>query len=113
MRYVLAALLIALPAAAFAQGAPRSIEDCERIKVDLAYNQCLASFGPKMGERAPGGGPVAEDYSGEETRQAVRSSRRGRAAYQRGRRGRKAASFSVVSRGKAQYQTRYTKRRRR
>ena len=34
------------PGAALAQGAPRSVGDCERIKGDLAYNQCLSLFGP-------------------------------------------------------------------
>ncbi|MDP4022521.1 hypothetical protein Q8W71_07795 [Methylobacterium sp. NEAU 140] len=40
----LAALLVPLPA--LAQGTPRSIGECERLKNDLAYNQCLAMFGP-------------------------------------------------------------------
>jgi hypothetical protein len=45
----LAILLVSpcLPAApALAQSAPRSVSDCERLKNDLAYNQCLAMFGP-------------------------------------------------------------------
>jgi hypothetical protein len=111
MRLLLAAALLCLPAAALAQGSPRSIEDCERIKVDMAYNQCLASFGPKMGERSPRGGPVAEDY--EEAQPAARPARRGRASYQRGRRGRQAASFNTVSRGGAREVRSYKKRRRR
>ena len=37
-------LAAALPA--LGQGAPRSINDCERLKNDLAYNQCLSMFGP-------------------------------------------------------------------
>ncbi|GJD57610.1 hypothetical protein [Methylobacterium dankookense] len=37
-------LAAALPA--LAQGTPRSINDCERLKNDLAYNQCLSMFGP-------------------------------------------------------------------
>ncbi len=112
MRYVLAALLFVLPAAALAQGAPRSIEDCERIRVDLAYNQCLAQFGPKIGERAPRGGPVAEE-GGDEPRQAVRASRRGRASVQRGRRGRQAASFDIIARERATPSRRSSSRRRR
>lgn len=111
MRLTLAALLLCLPAAALAQATPRSIEDCERIKVDMAYNQCLAQFGPKVGERASRGGPVAEDYT-DESRPAVRGSRRGRAAYQRGRRGRQVARFDVVSRGKATQSRRAYRRRR-
>lgn len=37
-------LAAALPA--LAQGTPRSINECERLKNDLAYNQCLSMFGP-------------------------------------------------------------------
>jgi hypothetical protein len=37
----------ALPGgSALAQSTPRSVSDCERLKNDLAYNQCLAMFGP-------------------------------------------------------------------
>jgi hypothetical protein len=43
----LAALVLLLaPLPALAQGTPRSIGECERLKNDLAYNQCLAMFGP-------------------------------------------------------------------
>ena len=46
------AILSALPLLAVrpaqAQGAPRSVSDCERLKNDLAYNQCLALFGPGL-----------------------------------------------------------------
>ncbi|MEE7447674.1 hypothetical protein MRF4_07515 [Methylobacterium radiotolerans] len=43
----LAALVVLLaPLPALAQGTPRSIGECERLKNDLAYNQCLAMFGP-------------------------------------------------------------------
>ena len=51
MKRIVLVVLLILPFAAAAQPAPKSIADCERIKADLAYNQCLASFGPKMGER--------------------------------------------------------------
>ena len=44
MKYLVALLLLAWPLAAAAE--PQSIADCEKIKGDLAYNQCLASFGP-------------------------------------------------------------------
>ncbi|MGU3361012.1 hypothetical protein ACLBWX_11815 [Methylobacterium sp. M6A4_1b] len=37
-----------------AQGAPRSVSDCERLKNDLAYNQCLAMFGPAAKNVASG-----------------------------------------------------------
>ncbi|NEU12519.1 hypothetical protein G3T14_10265 [Methylobacterium sp. BTF04] len=37
---------LSVSGAAWAQGAPRSMSECERLKNDLAYNQCLAMFGP-------------------------------------------------------------------
>ena len=49
---LLAGCLIAAPA--LAQGTPRSMAECERLKNDLAYNQCLAMFGPPA--RNVGGG---------------------------------------------------------
>ncbi|MBM3574990.1 MAG: hypothetical protein ACKOB7_05655 [Methylocystis sp.] len=33
-----------------AEVAPRSIDDCEKIKEAEAYNLCLASFGPVRGQ---------------------------------------------------------------
>jgi len=33
-----------------AEAAPRSIDDCEKIKEPEAYNLCLASFGPVRGQ---------------------------------------------------------------
>jgi hypothetical protein len=91
----LAALIAVLPLAAAAQ-APRTIEDCERIKADLAYNQCLASFGPKVGERSARSYAPAEDI--EEDQPAVRrSGRRVRATIRTGRRGRQAATFEIIS----------------
>ncbi|WP_232629753.1 hypothetical protein [Methylobacterium sp. Leaf118] len=49
---LLAGILLAGPV--LAQGAPRSMAECERLKNDLAYNQCLAMFGPPA--RNVGGG---------------------------------------------------------
>ena len=69
------------------------MSDCERIKSDLAYNQCLASFGPKRGERGAGGATVGEDEDGPA---ATRSQRGGRSA-RRARGGRQAAAFDVMS----------------
>ena len=46
--------LCLVPCAALAQGTPRSIGDCERLKNDLAYNQCLAMFGPAAKNVAAG-----------------------------------------------------------
>jgi hypothetical protein len=68
MRYLVALLMLAWPLAAAAQ--PRSIADCEKVKGDLAYNQCLASFGPSVksgatrssaGEIDPGDGAQAQE----------------------------------------------------
>jgi hypothetical protein len=89
MRYLISSLLVLCPLAAFAQspGAAKSVEDCENIKNDLVYNQCLASFGPKHGERRAGAGH--DDGDG--------PSRRGRSA----RGGRQAATFNVVSGGRS------------
>jgi hypothetical protein len=54
MRHLVALILLLGPlaGAASAQATPRSIGDCERIKGDLAYNQCLAMFGPKAHTKA-------------------------------------------------------------
>jgi hypothetical protein len=92
MKHLIACVLLLCPLGAAAQSpdAPTSVADCEKIKSDLAYNQCLASFGPKQGERSPHSPP-------DEDAQTSRSARGGTF---RGSRGRQAASFSVVS-GKA------------
>ncbi|GJD35298.1 hypothetical protein [Methylobacterium aerolatum] len=51
----LAAFVVCLiPVGALAQGTPRSIGECERLKNDLAYNQCLAMFGPAARNVAAG-----------------------------------------------------------
>ena len=46
LRPTLVLFAILAPSLAAAQGAPRSVGECERLKNDLAYNQCLAMFGP-------------------------------------------------------------------
>ncbi|KAB1072066.1 hypothetical protein F6X51_17935 [Methylobacterium planeticum] len=88
---------------ALAQDTPRSVNDCERLKNDLAYNQCLSMFGPAAKNIAGGDGgagpapvstaaaaiPVAEDPAPE-----VGRSRRGR---YRARRGRQSAVFTAGS----------------
>ena len=95
MKHLLAAaVLLAAPLSAAAQSKPGSIADCERIKNDMAYNQCLASFGPKMGERAPRV-QVGEDP---ESSVVERRATPGRQAV-RGPRGRQSMSFDVVSGG--------------
>ena len=95
-KHLLAAalFLLAAPLTAAAQPKPGSIADCEKIKNDMAYNQCLASFGPKMGARAPRV-QVGEDP---ESSVVERPASRGRQVA-RGRRGRQSMSFDVVSGG--------------
>ena len=102
--------LAALPAAANAQGAPRSIAECEKIKSDLAYNQCLAQFGPRASMRAPqvglGENPEAATPAQAERQTSVRRGRAVRARFGRRGRGlraggRQKAAFTVGRRGKA------------
>jgi hypothetical protein len=90
MKYLAFLALVALPAAALAQPAPKSIADCERVKGDLAYNQCLSMFGPKVGERRSRGVAPADD----EDEPVVTRGRRGRSSYAR-RGGRQRAVFEV------------------
>ncbi|HEY8567408.1 MAG TPA: hypothetical protein VIL65_18050 [Beijerinckiaceae bacterium] len=94
MRHLLlaasATLCLLLPSVAGAQA--RSIQDCEKIKADLAYNQCLADFGPRMGERAPRGAASAVEPDEDEEPKATRGSgRSGSRAAARSRSGRYAA----------------------
>jgi hypothetical protein len=51
---LVASILCLVPFAALAQVTPRSIGECERLKNDLAYNQCLAMFGPAAKNVAAG-----------------------------------------------------------
>lgn len=110
MRLPLASLiLLAATAGAAAQGAPKSIDDCERIKVDLAYNQCLAAFGPRMGERAARIATPPDE--GEDAATSTAPARRG-VVVQRGKGGRKSASFTIGPRSdSAPQQSRRSRRR--
>lgn len=90
-----APFVLAVPTAASAQNAaPKSIEDCESIKADLAYNACLAEFGPKVGERTA---RVALPSDEVEDEPAVKSTRGTKGKQVRNRGGRKTASFDVVT----------------
>ena len=110
----LAAFTVLLaPLPALAQGTPRSIIECERLKNDLAYNQCLAMFGPAAKNVAGGyasadpaavpafAAPLAQ---GEDVAEPAPSGRRG---HYRGRRGRQSAVFALGG------ETRSYRRRRR
>ena len=58
-----AGCLLALAVPAAAQGTPRSMAECERLKNDLAYNQCLAMFGPPARNVGGGDGATANASS--------------------------------------------------
>ena len=91
MKHLLAAVFLLAPLSAAAQS-PNSIGDCEKVKNDMAYNHCLASFGPKVGQRAPRVG-IGQDP---ETSVAETPSRGGTRIV-RGRRGRQTATFTLVT----------------
>ena len=111
MKFLVAFLVLAWPLAATAQTAPRSIADCEKVKGDLAYNQCLASFGPPArggGARTTAGEIDVGEQAQPEAPERGGSARRGRgsygrtASYGRGRSGRQSAAFDIVSRGSSE-----------
>ena len=95
VRILLAAALIALPVSALAQAQPKKIEECESITAPLAYNACLAKFGPA---RRPGG-PEVTEVPPDADKKVSRRGRRGKIA--RGRGGRAHAEFSVRKSKKA------------
>lgn len=108
-------LLGPLAGVAHAQAAPRSINDCERIKGDLAYNGCLAMFGPRAnvrggGDGAPSAAPPPNTQTaaaGEEVVPTRSYGRRGRSGRTM-RQGRSRAAFTV---GKASRSYRRSRRR--
>lgn len=96
-------LLVGLGGGASAQGTPRSVGECERLKNDLAYNQCLAMFGPAAknvaggyatGEAGPSLPAAAAIPQAEEPAEEPRGGRRGR---YRVRHGRQTAVFTAGS----------------
>jgi hypothetical protein len=108
MKYLVALLLLAWPLAAAAQ--PRSISDCEKVTGDLAYNQCLASFGPtaRSGAARSSAGEVdAGDQAPAQEPQRGGAMRRGRGSYGhpaekasgRRRGGRQSMTFDIVGGG--------------
>jgi hypothetical protein len=76
----------ALLAGASAQAAPKNIDDCEKIKEPMAYNECLASFGPAVGH-VGSGQSYAPASEGGAPRAAVGKGRRARAYHAPARRG--------------------------
>jgi hypothetical protein len=93
-----AAFLLAMAfLAAPAQAAPaRALADCEKLTNWHAYNTCLASFGPRRGQRAARGQPPADGAEARVDRRAP-SARRGAPGMvvQRVQGGRVRASFDV------------------
>jgi len=81
LRLIPAAIALLAPAAGMA--APRTIDDCEKIKEADAYNLCLAAFGPTRGQHnktypgMAGGSGAAAATASPETR-GRRSARRWR-----------------------------------
>jgi hypothetical protein len=92
MRFGLASLALFLAAAA-AQAAPRSLDDCEAIQAPHAYNECLASFGPMRGG---GGGkyPAPAKEGGQGARRHGSSGAVSGAAVRRGPGGRIRMEFT-------------------
>ena len=101
-RAILLLACIATAWLAAPQGArAQSQADCETITNWHAYNTCLASFGPRRGQRATGTQPRAEEAErtvygrrGAATRSAVRVGPRG-LSVQRVSGGRVRATFDV------------------
>lgn len=121
-----AGLLSLIGTAALAQSTPRSVGECERLKNDLAYNQCLAMFGPAAKNVAGGDGsgsgtpvvvppptpsaiagmPALEEPVVDETPRRGRRSRYTRSS------GRQSASFEVSGSGEGGASRRRWHRRR-
>ncbi|MEE8630724.1 hypothetical protein [Methylobacterium ajmalii] len=120
MRHALAFLLLGPlclgSGAAQAQGVPRSVGECERIKGDLAYNQCLSLFGPAAKNVAAAAAAVSAAIPrlplppalAEATAEPAPRGRRGWTRRLRG--GRQSATFAVISGGGGRH---YRRRRHR
>lgn len=90
---------LAAPAGHGGRFQPRTIDDCERIQEPLAYNACLASFGPARRGGGPMTTPEVADSGGHDgaPRAAGSRGKRGgeRTRSARGRSGRASASFTI------------------
>jgi hypothetical protein len=105
MRTLILLLVLLWPALAQAQGAARTIEDCEKIASAHEYNLCLASFSPRQGERR------ARVAAPREERRVGRRGR-SRAGVVTRRGGRQSATFEVRgSRGSKSTRSRSSRRR--
>ncbi len=112
MRLPPSALLLVLLWSGPALAAPRSIAECESIKSDLAYNQCLASFGPAAGGRPARAQSDSATATEADDAQAERTARRASRSFQRSRvgrglrAGRQSMSFGVISGSEARSERR-------
>ncbi|GGC93657.1 hypothetical protein [Chelatococcus reniformis] len=104
MKAALVLALLVVPAAAWAQAPLRTIDDCERFEEPLAYNACLAKFGPERGAGPQTTSEVSDDKDdgrGRERKSAALGSGGGQEAKarpwrtSRSRNGRVSASFDV------------------
>ena len=86
MKFLREFVVLGMLAAASAQAAPKNIDDCEKIKEPMAYNECLASFGPAVGH-VGSGQSYAPASEGGAPRAAVGKGRRARAYHAPARRG--------------------------
>ncbi len=99
-RPVLAGLVVLAAGPVLAQGTPRSVGECERLKNDLAYNQCLAMFGPAARNVAGGFAAAESTASPAALPQAAipqaeePQAETGRSRRYRGRHGRQRAVFT-------------------
>jgi hypothetical protein len=80
----------------------RSVDDCEKLKDWHAYNTCLASFGPRRGQRVVTGQPQAEGpegrvYGGRRDGTAAARRAPGGLVVQRTANGRVRASFDLTA----------------
>ncbi|KTS31508.1 hypothetical protein NS228_14335 [Methylobacterium indicum] len=107
-----------LTGTALAQGTPRSVGECERIKGDLAYNQCLSLFGPAAKNVAAAAAAVSAAIPRLPLPPALAEAAAGAEPAPRGRRGwnrrlrggRQSATFAVISGGGSRH---YRRRRHR
>ena len=85
-----------------AQAGPRTLDDCEKIQDPMAYNACLASFGPTPKGHDGGGQTYPGVASEGEHKGQVRAAPRPRGAHvtRHGPRGRMHMEFTPGGRGR-------------
>jgi|GEM_PF-492893 hypothetical protein len=73
--------VLGLLAATSARAAPKNIDDCEKIKEPMAYNECLASFGPAVGHVGGHVGAAQSQAPAGEGEPRAEGKRRGASVY--------------------------------